>query len=206
MYNPEIIDILLRQKGRKAKDLAKALSGNERQPLTSITKKGANPTAETLEKVADFFLVSLDTLFIREVELPKIETPWTIEKNRPEYFERTMIAKDHLIKALNFEREMQEHLAEARREEACNLLDEVEELKALLRQNNIPIPRHQWTEHPINFDDFVVDGHLPEEAKAKYAERARLARKQYEQEMEEKRQFYIHGIKTIPKQDRRINK
>ena len=65
MYNPEMIDILLGQQGKRAKDLAKYLTGNERQPLTSLTRDGANPTAETLEKVADFFLVSIDTLFIR---------------------------------------------------------------------------------------------------------------------------------------------
>ena len=38
MYNPEMITILLGQQGKRVKDLAKYLSGNERQPLSNITK------------------------------------------------------------------------------------------------------------------------------------------------------------------------
>lgn len=172
MYNPEMIDILLRQQGRKAKDLAKYLSGNERQPLTSITKQGANPTAETLEKIADFFLVSVDTLFMRDVELPKVETQWTIDK-RVEYYEKAMVAKDHLINALYFERESQQSCMTAQREEILNLEEEIAELKVLLREHKITVPRHIPTEHPISTEEFMWDGHLPEEYRQKIMERAR---------------------------------
>ncbi len=172
MYNPEMIDILLRQQGRKAKDLAKHLSGNERQPLTSITKQGANPTAETLEKIADFFLVSVDTLFMRNVELPNVDAQWTIDK-RSEYYEKAMVAKDHLINALYFERESQQSCIAAQRETILNIEDEIAELKVLLREHKITALRHIMTKHPILTEEFMWDGTLPEEYRQKIMERAR---------------------------------
>ena len=157
MYNPKMIDILLRRQGKRAKDLAKYMSGNERQPLTSITKQGANPTAETLEKVADFFLVSIDTLFIRNEELPEVPQQWEIDR-RSEYYEKAMVAKDHLIQAMNFERDVMEKWLEAQREDIRNLEDEVKELRDLLRAHKIRVPRHKPTEYPIPPDAFGTEG------------------------------------------------
>lgn len=160
MYNPEMITILLGQQGKRVKDLAKYLSGNERQPLTSITKEGANPTAETLEKIADFFLVSIDTLFIRNEKLPEVEQVWTFDK-RAEYYERAVVAKDHLIQALEFDRKIQTDMVEMQRERIMNLEDEIREMRDLLHANNIKVPRHKPTEHPIPKDAFGWEGERP---------------------------------------------
>ena len=160
MYNPEMITILLGQQGKRVKDLAKYLSGNERQPLTSITKEGANPTAETLEKIADFFLVSIDTLFLRNEKLPEVEQVWTFDK-RAEYYERAVVAKDHLIQALEFDRKIQTDMVEMQRERIMNLEDEIREMRDLLHANNIKVPRHKPTEHPIPKDAFGWEGERP---------------------------------------------
>ena len=160
MYNPEMITILLGQQGKRVKDLAKYLSGNERQPLTSITKEGANPTAETLEKIADFFLVSIDTLFIRNEKLPEVEQVWTFDK-RVEYYERAVVAKDRLIQALEFDRKLQTDMVEMQRERIMNLEDEIREMRDLLHANNIKVPRHKPTKHPIPKDAFGWEGERP---------------------------------------------
>ena len=160
MYNPEMITILLGQQGKRVKDLAKYLCGNERQPLTSITKEGANPTAETLEKIADFFLVSIDTLFIRNEKLPEVEQVWTFDK-RAEYYERAVVAKDRLIQALEFDRKLQTDMVEMQRERIMNLEDEIREMRDLLHANNIKVPRHKPTEHPIPKDAFGWEGERP---------------------------------------------
>lgn len=160
MYNPEMITILLGQQGKRVKDLAKYLSGNERQPLTSITKEGANPTAETLEKIADFFLVSIDTLFIRNEKLPEVEQVWTFDK-RAEYYERAVVAKDRLIQALEFDRKLQTDMVEMQRERIMNLEDEIREMRDLLHANNIKVPRHKPTKHPIPKDAFGWEGERP---------------------------------------------
>ena len=160
MYNPEMITILLGQQGKRVKDLAKYLSGNERQPLSNITKEGANPTAETLEKIADFFLVSIDTLFIRNEKLPEVEQVWTFDK-RAEYYERAVVAKDHLIQALEFDRKIQTDMVEMQRERIMNLEDEIREMRDLLHANNIKVPKHKPTEHPIPKDAFGWEGERP---------------------------------------------
>ena len=160
MYNPEMITILLGQQGKRVKDLAKYLTGNERQPLSSITKAGANPTAETLEKIADFFLVSIDTLFLRNEKLPEVEQVWTFDK-RSEYYERAVVAKDRLIQALEFDRKLQTDMGEMQRERIMNLEDEIREMRDLLHANNIKVPRHKPTEHPIPKDAFGWEGERP---------------------------------------------
>lgn len=65
MYNGEIIRDLLRQQGKRAKDLLAALDVNSNGSLSQLIKK-ANPTADRLEKIADFLNVPIDALFIRE--------------------------------------------------------------------------------------------------------------------------------------------
>ena len=66
MYNGEIIRDLLRQQGKRAKDLLAALEINTNGSLSQLIKK-ANPTADRLEKIADFLNVPIDALFIREL-------------------------------------------------------------------------------------------------------------------------------------------
>lgn len=65
MYNGEIIKDLLREQGKLAKDLLLALDVKSNGSLSQLIKN-ANPTAERLEKIADFLDIPIDTLFIRE--------------------------------------------------------------------------------------------------------------------------------------------
>lgn len=65
MYNGEIIRDLLRQQGKRAKDLLAALEINTNGSLSQLIKK-ANPTADRLEKIADFLNVPIDALFVRD--------------------------------------------------------------------------------------------------------------------------------------------
>lgn len=65
MYNGEIIKDLLRQQGKRAKDLLAALEVNTNGSLSQLIKN-ANPTADRLEKIADFLNIPIDALFVRE--------------------------------------------------------------------------------------------------------------------------------------------
>lgn len=64
MYNGNIINELLVSQKKKAKDLLMYLETNTNGSLTQIVS--GNPSAKRLEKIADFFGVSIDTFFIRE--------------------------------------------------------------------------------------------------------------------------------------------
>ena len=102
-------------------------------------------------------MVSVDAFFIRNQQLPEVEQIWTFDK-RAEYYERAMVAKDHIIQALEFDRKNQTDWVEMQRERIMNLEDEVRELRDLLHANNIKVPRHKLTEHPIPKDAFGWEG------------------------------------------------
>ena len=63
MYNGQVINVLLKERGLRAKDLLEYLQLQSNGSITSLVK--GNPTAERLEKIADFFDVPIDTLFQR---------------------------------------------------------------------------------------------------------------------------------------------
>lgn len=65
MYNGEIIRDLLKQQGKKAKDLLAALEVNSNGSISQLVKD-ANPTARRLEIIADFLEIPIDALFLRE--------------------------------------------------------------------------------------------------------------------------------------------
>ena len=65
MYNGVIIKDLLKQQGKKAKDLLAALEVNSNGTISQLVKD-ANPTAKRLEIIADFLDIPIDALFIRE--------------------------------------------------------------------------------------------------------------------------------------------
>lgn len=65
MYNVEIVDRLMREQKKSASDMAEFIYGNRRRSVVHLVKEGANPTAELIEKVADFLDVSIDELFGR---------------------------------------------------------------------------------------------------------------------------------------------
>lgn len=63
MYNGQIINVLLKERNLRAKDLLEHLQLQSNGSITSLVR--GNPTAERLEKIADFFEVPIDTLFQR---------------------------------------------------------------------------------------------------------------------------------------------
>lgn len=64
MYNGNVIKRLIIDKtGCKASDVAFAVYKNRRRDISPLYS--GNPTAETLEAIADFFSVPIDALFIR---------------------------------------------------------------------------------------------------------------------------------------------
>ena len=63
MYNGQIINVLLKERNLRAKDLLEYLQLQSNGSITSLVR--GNPTAERLEKIADFFDVPIDTLFQR---------------------------------------------------------------------------------------------------------------------------------------------
>lgn len=64
MYNGQIINALLKQHGKKKKDLLDALGVNYGGSIRPFIT--GNPSVGKLEAIADFFGVSMDTFFIRE--------------------------------------------------------------------------------------------------------------------------------------------
>lgn len=63
MYNGQVINLLLKERGLRAKDLLEYLQLQTNGSITSLVK--GNPSAERLEKIADFFDVPIDRLFKR---------------------------------------------------------------------------------------------------------------------------------------------
>lgn len=63
MYNGQVINVLLKERGMKAKDLLEYLKIQTNGSISSLVR--GNPTAERLEKIADFFDVPIDALFQR---------------------------------------------------------------------------------------------------------------------------------------------
>ena len=62
MYNGEQIRVLLAKQKKSQRDLAEYVTGNPSSSLHNLYK---NPTAKTIEAIADFFNVTIDSLFIR---------------------------------------------------------------------------------------------------------------------------------------------
>lgn len=65
MYSTVIVERLMREQKKNASDMAEFIYGNRRRSVVHLLKEGANPTAELIEKVADFLSVSVDEIFGR---------------------------------------------------------------------------------------------------------------------------------------------
>lgn len=65
MYSPTTVERLMREQKKNASDMAEFIYGNRRRSVVHLLKEGANPTAELIEKVADFLGVSIDEIFGR---------------------------------------------------------------------------------------------------------------------------------------------
>ena len=62
MYDGDVIRLLLAKQKKSQRDLSLAVTGKPNSSLHHLYK---NPTASTIEKVADFFNVTIDSLFVR---------------------------------------------------------------------------------------------------------------------------------------------
>ena len=62
MYDGDVIRLLLAKQKKSQRDLSLAVTGKPNSSLHNLYK---NPTASTLEKIADFFNVTIDSLFVR---------------------------------------------------------------------------------------------------------------------------------------------
>lgn len=66
MFNGKIIEKLLQERGMKKKELLDAVGWVSQSQLRQFIE--GNPTASTLEKVADYFDCPIDQFFIRELD------------------------------------------------------------------------------------------------------------------------------------------
>lgn len=103
MYDGDVIRLLLAKQKKTQRDLSLAVTGKPNSSLHNLYK---NPTAATLEKIADFFNVTTDSFFIRERKPIDYETEKDMEngylKKLIQYQETTINAA-HMLDDANFE-------------------------------------------------------------------------------------------------------
>ena len=85
MYNGDEIRILLTKQKKTQKELSLAITGKPNSSLHNLFK---NPTAKTLEAIADFFDITIDSLFIRT--RPRVDTDEADEDRKQEYLKRLL--------------------------------------------------------------------------------------------------------------------
>ena len=74
MYNGKVVKALLKAKGFKGAQLSEHLYGNPRRSLTPIINAGANPCVNIVEKMAEFFEVTIDAFFTSSDDVPDVQT------------------------------------------------------------------------------------------------------------------------------------
>ena len=102
MYNGQIIKQLLAERNIPNKELLKYLGTEANTSHSQITN--GNPTVKRLERVADFFGISMDTFFEREKPYKSIITTGNnnelFYKEKIELLEKLIKEKDERIKLL----------------------------------------------------------------------------------------------------------
>ena len=110
MYDGDVIRLLLAKQKKTQRDLSLAVTGKPNSSLHNLYK---NPTAATLEKIADFFNVTTDSFFIRERKPIDYETEKDMEngylKKLIQYQETTINAAHLLDDANNYILEQLKH-------------------------------------------------------------------------------------------------
>lgn len=97
MYNGKIIKKLLKERGLLIKDLLDYLYPDPEKRNGSIKQlESGNPTVKTLEKIADFFQVSMDVFF----ERPQYVSTNNEAEIKIEGLERLLEEKDKRIEEL----------------------------------------------------------------------------------------------------------
>lgn len=107
MYNGPVIREMLEARGLKASDLLMAITdGNSGSKRSLHSVVNGNPTAKTLEAVADYFKVPLDALFKREVEFEEADVSAQLEakvsslKTEVELYKKLLEEKERTILVL----------------------------------------------------------------------------------------------------------
>lgn len=120
MFSGKKVKELLDASPYRSSDLAEFLSNNKKRSMSAIFSDDVNPRADTLEKLAAFFHVSIDTFFVRE---DGFESRKSNEELTRELWETQMAA----LKAENDMQKKQIELLEELRDE---LKQQVTELRA----------------------------------------------------------------------------
>lgn len=102
MYNGKVIRKILRERNLLQKDLLEYLYSDVTKSSGSITQlENGNPTVKTLERIADFFRISMDVFFERNdnyIQLGSI--PANEYQLRIESLEKLIAEKDKRIDLL----------------------------------------------------------------------------------------------------------
>lgn len=110
MYDGDVIRFLLAKQKKSQRDLSLAVTGKPNSSLHNLYK---NPTASTIEKVADFFNVTIDSLFVRTRQPIDYATETDMEngylKKLIQYQETTINAAHLLDDANNYMLEQLKH-------------------------------------------------------------------------------------------------
>lgn len=102
MYNGKVIRKILRERNLLQKDLLEYLYSDVTKSSGSITQlENGNPTVKTLERIADYFRVSMDTFFERNDHYIQIGSiPSNEYQLRIESLEKLIAEKDKRIDLL----------------------------------------------------------------------------------------------------------
>ena len=110
MYDGDAIRLLLAKQKKSQRDLSLAVTGKPNSSLHNLYK---NPTASTIEKIADFFNVTIDSLFVRTRQPIDYATETDMEngylKKLIQYQETTINAAHLLDDANNYMLEQLKH-------------------------------------------------------------------------------------------------
>lgn len=95
MYTGFTVMRLLHKQNKSQTELLRYLFGDKRRNLKSLVEETANPTAKTLERMADFFQVSIDDFFAREGLVHE-----TLSEKDQMYVEKLLNRQQEYIQAL----------------------------------------------------------------------------------------------------------
>lgn len=151
MYDGDVIRLLLAKQKKSQRDLSLAVTGKPNSSLHNLYK---NPTASTIEKIADFFNVTIDSFFIRAHKPIDYATETDMEngylKKLIQYQETTINATHMLNDANNYMLEQLKHRVaelESRLKYIEAHPEAIEELKPL-PEFNLIVPYMQGVGEP----------------------------------------------------------
>ena len=170
MYDGDVIRLLLAKQKKSQRDLSMAVTGKPNSSLHNLYK---NPTASTLEKIADFFNVTIDSLFVRTRQPIDYETEKDMEngylKKLIQYQETTISAAHMLDQANDYMLEQLKHRVaelESRLKYIQNHPEAIGELEAL-PEFNLIVPYAQGVGEPRVYTNLTEKQKREEKARAK---------------------------------------